>query len=120
MNKTDILQAYTNNPQLVERARDEMQAVLSRSATDAGFRQQLLTDSRSALSSHFGREIPAGVNISFIENSADATFVLPDAVDESAELTENELEAVAGGTVTPVEWIALGAAIYILIDVISD
>lgn len=75
----------------------QMQKLMSRSATDQAFRQKLLTTPREALSEFHGREIPANVDIRFIENTADATFVLPDAIDPAAELSEQEMETVAGG-----------------------
>lgn len=111
---TNVIQAARPNPELVERAREQMDAVLARSATDAPFRQQLLTDSRSALSSHFGREIPTDVNIAFVENHADATLVLPNAVDPDAELSDAQLESVAGGLYTLVPAVVI--AICMIID----
>ena len=75
----------------------QMQKLLLRSATDQEFRRKLLTTPREALREFHGREIPAGVDVRFIENTADATFVLPDPIDPAAELSEQEMEAVAGG-----------------------
>ena len=41
--------------------------------------------------------MPESVSLVFVENKADATLVLPDYVDPNAELSEEDLEAVAGG-----------------------
>jgi hypothetical protein len=75
----------------------QMQKLLLRSATDQEFRKKLLTTPREALREFHGQEIPATVDVRFIENTADATFVLPDPIDPAAELSEQEMEAVAGG-----------------------
>ena len=73
--------------------------LLSRSATEAEFRELLLTNPREGLAEFYGPEatIPEDLNVRFIENEADATFVLPDPVDVEATLSVEELEAVAGG-----------------------
>lgn len=85
----------------VQQGEHAMQQILSRSATDAAFRQQLLTDPRAAVAAFGGKDVsamPASFNVVFIESRAHTTIVLPDAVDPAAEISEEELEAVAGGT----------------------
>lgn len=89
--------AYRSDPVLAQKADKAMQKLLARSATDMDFRQLLVSDSRAALSQHFGREAPESMNIAFIENRADATMVLPDVIDTDTQLSDAELEAVAGG-----------------------
>ena len=120
MSQTLIAETYRSNPELAERASEQMQGVLTRSATDMEFRSLLLSDSHTALGQHFGRPVTGDISIAFVESKASATFVLPDAVQYSDELAEGELESVAGGvSVTPVEWIAFGVALYLLGDVLT-
>lgn len=114
MNQNEVKLAIRENPDLANRAREQMQSVLTRSATDREFRRLLLSDSRSALSRHFGREVPDTFNIAFVENHAAATLVLPDPVDSSVELSEAELEAVAGG------WLQLVPMVVIALCTIVD
>jgi hypothetical protein len=109
VNTSELIQ---NTPELAARASEQMQSILSRSATDADFRQLLLSDSRAALSQHFGKQVPESANIVFVENKADATVVLPDLIDPNAELSEADLEAVAGGA-TPA-LLVIGGCIYVL------
>jgi len=90
-------QAYTTDPEYAQKVDHKMQELLARSATDSAFRQRLLTEPRAALKEFTGRDIPESVNIVFVENKATATFVLPEPVDPAAELSESELETVAGG-----------------------
>jgi hypothetical protein len=62
---------------LLEQQQRTLQEVLARSAVDKEFRQLLKTDPRAAFAAH-GVELPAGLNVSFVENAHDATIVLPD------------------------------------------
>lgn len=98
MNIQEASRTYASNPELAHKADEVMRTLLARSATDGEFRQKLLNDPRSALAEHTGKEIPETVNLAFVENKADATIVLPDPINPEAELSEAELEAVAGGT----------------------
>ena len=71
--------------------------VLHRSTTDLDFRQKLLSDPTAAITEFLGRGPARPINIVFVENHSDATIVLPDPVGPAAELSEEELEMVAGG-----------------------
>lgn len=112
--------AYRSDPEFKQKADEAMQQLLARSATDLEFRQLLLSDSRAALSRHFGSEVPETMNVAFIENDADATFVLPEIVDTDAELSEVELEAVAGGTASVAVAVVLVAAYLYYQEVSQD
>ncbi len=98
----------------VAQAAEVMRGLLSRSATDRGFRQKLLTEPRAAIAEYTGRDVPDSFDVVFVENTAAATIVLPDPVDPEAELSEAELETVAGGTET-LEWLA--SATYCLLTI---
>ncbi len=57
-----------------------------------------LNDPNGAANETTGKNIPEGFSLRFVENQgADLTVVLPDMIDANAELSEQELEAVAGG-----------------------
>ncbi len=75
-------------------------ALLSRSATDLSFRRKLLSQPRAAVAEFHGKDISAiaDANIVFIENAGDATLVLPPFIDGAHELSDRDLEVVAGGT----------------------
>jgi hypothetical protein len=109
MNTAQLIQS---DPALEERATEQMQSLLTRSATDIEFRKLLVSDSRAALSQHFGGQLPESANIVFLENKADATVVLPDLIGADAELSEAELEAVAGGASPAL--LIIGGCIYVL------
>lgn len=99
-------QELSRNPEVIKQMQGQYEALLAKSATDVEFRKKLLSDPRAAVSEFTGKPVPADFNVRFVENTADATIVLPDAVDTNAELSENALEAVSGG------WIPIAAAIF--------
>jgi hypothetical protein len=108
MNAQTVARFAQGNPETARAGQDQVRAVLSRSATDKAFRQLLLSDPRAAIAEATGQAVPANFRVAFVENTADATVVLPPVVSETAELSDSELEAVAGGT----EPIAIGLAIF--------
>jgi hypothetical protein len=70
-----------------------------RATTDLDFRQRCFTDPAAAIQEVAGRELPEGMVIRFVDNQgANATIVLPDPVDAEGELSDEELEQVAGGS----------------------
>ena len=74
-------------------------AVLRRSAIDPGYRERLLADPRAAIREETGIELPAGYNVRFAEKPEGVhdLIVLPNPIPEAAEVSEEQLEAVAGG-----------------------
>ncbi len=87
------------SPEQVKESQAVFDSVLVRAATEREFRATLLADPQAALADHIGitaTDVPSSVR--FIENApGKQTIVLPDFVDSSAELSSEELEAVAGG-----------------------
>ncbi len=83
---------------MTENVNDRVQEVLSKSALDSEFRAGLLTNPRATLERMAGEPMPENLRVKFIEKDSDcdAMFVLPDPIS-SDELTDQELEAVAGG-----------------------
>jgi hypothetical protein len=80
--------------------RQAEEALLQRAHRDPAFRQALLTDPESAISSELGIDIPPDVTITVVEESLrDLYLVIPfDAASSGAgELTDRELATVAGG-----------------------
>ncbi|MEW6363689.1 MAG: NHLP leader peptide family RiPP precursor [Acidobacteriota bacterium] len=66
-------------------------------ATSAQFREALLKDPKGTIGKEWGIKVRPDINIVVHENTANTVhFILPDA---KAELSERELEAVAGGRV---------------------
>jgi hypothetical protein len=82
-------------------AADNLQAqLLTKAWEDDGFKQELLTDPRAAIQRELGVELPADLEIEVVEETPNKIFLVvpvrPDALS-GAELSDDELEAVAGG-----------------------
>jgi nitrile hydratase alpha subunit len=83
-------------------ARAEMERrLLQRSLQDEDFRQRLLDDPKGTVEQELGDRLPEGIEVRTVEETTDIIYlVLPSASaagGEGEELSDQELEAVAGG-----------------------
>jgi hypothetical protein len=76
------------------------QAVIARATTDRAFRERLLSNPQATMREVPGVYVPPSLRIRFIEKDEDldVLIVLPDLVPEDGELSDEELEQIAGGT----------------------
>ena len=75
--------------------------VVAKAAEDAAFRQAVIDNPKAAVEKLFNQEIPAHVTFKVVQEAADQfTIVLPHASTAGAggELSDSDLEAVAGGS----------------------
>ena len=74
--------------------------LIQRSLQDEDFRQQLLADPRAIVERELGTQLPEGVRVVAVEESADTIYlVLPSASPlggEGGELSDRQLESVSG------------------------
>ena len=82
--------------------RAEMErSLIQRSLEDEDFRQSLLDDPKGTAEQELGSHLPESIELRVVEESADTIYlVLPPsatAVGEGGELSDEALEAVAGG-----------------------
>jgi hypothetical protein len=74
--------------------------LVQRSLEDESLGQKLLDDPRGTVEQELGTQLPEGIEVRVVEESAQSIYlVLPSAspLGESGELSERELGAVAGG-----------------------
>ncbi len=74
--------------------------LINRSLEDESFRQRLLDDPRGTIEQELGTRLPEGMEVRVVEESAQTIYlVLPSAspTGQGGELSDQELDAVAGG-----------------------
>ena len=82
-----------------EEIRETSNLVKERAATDAAFRALCLSDIRAAVREVSGKELPQGIKVKVVDgHDYHYSLVLPPMKSHGDELSEAELEAVAGGT----------------------
>lgn len=86
-------------PPLLPTGADLEQRIVSKAMIDPAFRAALLSDPKAAIEKETGVSLPDNVRVQVVEQSKDLlNLVLPmDESSGSAELSDKELEAVAGG-----------------------
>jgi hypothetical protein len=74
--------------------------IVQRSLEDESFRRRLLEEPRAAVEEELATRLPEDIQVTAVEETADTIYlVLPSAspVGETSELSDQDLEAVAGG-----------------------
>ncbi len=79
--------------------RGEMQDLLSKFASDdPNYRSALLEDPKGVVKAQFQMELGDNVAVEALEETPTKVYVVvPHTVEEGAELSDDDLEAVAGG-----------------------
>jgi hypothetical protein len=81
-----------------EEADQTVEEVKKRSLTDPEFRALAVNDAKAAIAKVNPKPIPSSLTVRFVDNSGRSkTIVLPDPVARVEELSDAELEEVAGG-----------------------
>lgn len=92
------------NEQATPRTRRDIEAhIIAQAWKDEAYKQELLSNPKAVIEREFGVQLPAETNVQVLEeNPINLYFVLPMRPNLSeVELSEEQLEAVAGGA-TPV------------------
>ncbi|MGF1471332.1 MAG: NHLP leader peptide family RiPP precursor [Rubrobacteraceae bacterium] len=85
-----------NDPQEMRRR------LIQRSVEDEEFRQRLLADPRATIEQEVGASLPEELEIRCVEETPDTVYLVlppnPQVSAEGGELSDEQLEAVAGGS----------------------
>lgn len=77
-------------------AHNKTAAIIAKSLQDESYRDELLANPRNAIQQQFGKELPLGLEVRVVEESANVVYlVLPPK--PTVEVSDSDLEAVAGG-----------------------
>ncbi len=93
------------NPQPEQRpqTRQDLEALLVAKAwNDEAFKEKLLKNPKAVIEEELGSPLPETINVRILEETEDTIYIsLPKKPEESSseELSEEELEAVAGGII---------------------
>jgi hypothetical protein len=75
--------------------------LIEKSVEDEDFRQRLIEDPKGTVEEELGTRLPEGVRVVTVEETQDTIYLVlpatPMAGREGAELSDRELESVAGG-----------------------
>ncbi len=83
--------------------REAQRRLIRRSLEDESFREELLRDPKAALAGEIGTSLPEEVEVRVVEDTHDTVHLVlpPRSVGQSGELSEEDLDAIAGGTIGP-------------------
>ena len=89
--------------------RQEMeQRLIEKSIEDESFRQRLIEDPKGAVEQELGTRLPEEVRVVTVEESAETIYLVlpstPIAGTEGVELSDRELESVAGAGTESGNW----------------
>lgn len=73
------------------------QALVRKSLQDESFRQRLLADPKATIEQELGRELPADLEVRVLEEAPKTLYLVLPPSKASGELSDAELDAVAGG-----------------------
>jgi hypothetical protein len=81
-------------------ARKKTAAITAKALSDDSYREELLANPKNAIQQEFGKELPLGLEVRVVEESANVVYlVLPPK--PAIDLSDGDLRAVAGGQATP-------------------
>ena len=85
-----------------ERRAEMERRLINRSLEDETFRQRILDDPKGTIEQELGSRLPQSIEVRVVQESADTIYlVLPSAtpVGQGGELSDQELDGVAGGEI---------------------
>ncbi|NJM20892.1 MAG: NHLP leader peptide family natural product precursor [Richelia sp. RM2_1_2] len=78
--------------------------IISRALQDLSFKQQLLNSSvaaKAAIEKEIGQKLPEDLQVNVLEEKTNISYIVLPAVALGEEMSQKQLEAVAGGLIIP-------------------
>ena len=95
-------------PQATVTKRDLETALIEKCWKDADFKKQAVSDPKGTLEKHLGQKLPERVKIFIHEEDANTLhFSIPPTPSNLTELSDDDLERVAGGTDITITFVVL-------------
>ena len=96
-------------------SRQEMEAlIVQRAWKDEAFRAEFLADAKGTIEKYSGQKLPADINVlALAEDDKTIHFVIPAKPAQADELSDEDLEKVAGG-IDLITGIAIGVAAVVM------
>jgi hypothetical protein len=81
--------------------RDEIEEIVIGNATKhSKYREALLKDPKKVIETQLNNKLPDGLNVKVVQETGDTIYLrLPHRISEGAELSDTDLEQVAGGKI---------------------
>jgi hypothetical protein len=81
-----------------EEIKKAIEGVATKAAEDADFHAKAISNPSAAIEEVAGKAVPAGFKVRFLaQEGYDLTLTLPDPIAADGELSDEDLESVAGG-----------------------
>ena len=88
-------------PEQPEKVQDLEARLTAKAREDEAFKQTLLSDPKAVIAGELGREFPAGLEIEVLEETATKIYLVLPAKSSEGELSDAQIEAIAGGGLAP-------------------
>ncbi|MGF1676126.1 MAG: NHLP leader peptide family RiPP precursor [Rivularia sp. (in: cyanobacteria)] len=85
----------------IEKRQDYETQIIVRALKDESFKQQLLTNpavAKAEIENAIGQKVPDGFKVQVLQETADTAYLVLPHVPSTEGMTEEQLEAVASGT----------------------
>ena len=76
---------------------DAQSKLIEKAMQDPAFRAKLVADPKAVIEKELGRKLPDGVSVRVLEDSASAVHLVLPPAPAKGQLSDAELESVAGG-----------------------